>query len=77
MGPGYVVVRCIPETAQGLDIEVHTELQRMWPHSQRLNLFLPFVRNPAVNQPGGENIALQQELVVRLESIKGLIERAR
>jgi hypothetical protein len=32
-----------------LDIEVHTELERMWSHSQRLNLLLPFITNPAVN----------------------------
>ena len=60
-----------------LDVEVHTEFERMRAHSQGLNLLLAFVADPAVNQPGGEDIAFEQELVVRLESIQGLIERAR
>src|SRR5947208_11797434 len=60
-----------------LNIVIHRKLQRMRTQAQRRDLVLAFVRYPTLDQPLGENVALEQEFVIVLKSLEGLVEAAR
>lgn len=57
-------------------IEVHAELQRMRAHTHGLNLFFAFVCNPAFDDVRGEDITLEEKVVIGFERFQGIVERA-
>src|SRR5262247_3302031 len=59
-----------------LDVEVESELVRMWPQPHRVHLVLALVVDPGLDQIRGEHLAPEQELVVLLEVIQNGVQRA-
>src|SRR5512143_723940 len=61
----------------GLDIKVHLKLERMRPHSHRIDFLQSFVAYPPIDQRFSEHVALEQEFVIGLERIERNVQRAR
>src|SRR6267378_8463892 len=61
----------------GSDIEVERELHRRRPQPHRVQLLLHLVLEPGVDHVLGENVALEHELMVPLQLVERLLERAR
>src|ERR1700682_5382702 len=61
----------------GSDIEVERELHGRRPQAHRVHLLLHLVLEPGVDHVLGEDVALEHELVVPLELVERLLERAR
>src|SRR5690242_1867268 len=56
-------------------IEIQRELVRMWPQARLADLTRHLVFDPCLDQVLGEDVALEQELVVALEVVQRLLER--
>src|SRR6266545_681703 len=59
-----------------LDVEVQRKLPRMRPQSNRIDLILPLVIDPRVDQILCENVAFEEKVVVFLQGVEDDIERA-
>src|SRR6185295_17890116 len=59
-----------------LDVVVERELVRMRTQPNRIDLILPLVLDPGLDQVRGEHVALEEELVVLLEVVEHDVERA-
>src|SRR5436190_22025387 len=71
---------CVPLRTwpfDNLDIKIHLELERVWPHPNGIDLLRPFVTYPPLYESLGEHIALQHEVVIGFERVEGPVERAR
>ena len=60
-----------------LDVVVQEELVRMGPEPEGVHFLGPFVVDMHLDGVLGEDVALQQEVVVRFEVVQCLFERAR
>src|SRR5581483_4112004 len=60
-----------------LAVEVEGELRRVRPQPHRVDLVRPLVVDPGPDQLLAEDAATEQELVVGLERVERLVERAR
>src|ERR1700730_4362329 len=70
--PGLLAAGASPES----DVEVQGELRRRRPQPHRVQLALDLVVDPRLDDVLGEDVALEQELVVLLQLAQGLLERA-
>src|SRR5262249_12672069 len=61
----------------GSGVEVQRVLVRMRPEPQRAHLVRHLVLDPGLHDVRGENVALEQEVVIALEVRERLVERAR
>src|SRR5437870_12792590 len=59
-----------------LVVVVQIELVRMWPQTKRVDLVLPLVVDPRLDEILGEDVAAREERVILLERVHGLLERA-
>src|SRR5437899_2657047 len=59
-----------------LDVVVERELPRVGTQPDRVYLLAALVADPRLDHVLGEDAALQQELVIRLQGVEGLVERA-
>src|SRR5262249_46352057 len=59
------------------DVEIEGELIGMGPQAQGLDLLLALVPDPGVDDVVGEDLALEQELVVASEHLQGVLQRVR
>src|SRR3954451_17756371 len=59
------------------DVVVHRELVRVRPQTDRVDLVLPLVLDPGLDQVGGEHPAVDQVLVVGLEVVEDGVQRGR
>src|SRR5207245_11447181 len=59
------------------NVEVERELRRGGPQPHRVQLLLDLVLDPGLDHVLGEDVALEQELVVLLQLAQGLLEGAR
>src|SRR6185436_1819502 len=48
-------------------VEIHRELDRMGPHSDRVDLVPAFIVDPALDQAFTENIVCKKEVIITLE----------
>src|SRR4029450_13120886 len=60
--------------AEKLDVEVQRELVRVRPQPDRVDLVLPLVLEPGLDEVGSEDVALQQEVVVLLQVVEHDVE---
>src|SRR5205823_5542504 len=60
-----------------LDIEVQRELRRGRPQPDRVQLLLDLVLDPGLDHVLGEDVALEEELVILLQLTQRFLERAR
>src|SRR5580704_3465981 len=58
-------------------VEVQRELIRVWPQARLADLACVLVFDPGFDQVGGEDVALQEELMVTLEVVERRLERSR
>src|SRR5205807_9392244 len=58
------------------NVEIHAELVRMRPHADRINLVFLLVLDPVVDHVGGEDVPLEQELVVVFQLVQSFVQRA-
>src|SRR5262249_37769580 len=63
-------------SASLLDVVVERELVRVRAQPDRIDLVLPLVLDPRLDEVGREHLALQQELVVLFEVVEHDVERA-
>src|SRR5436305_6076097 len=63
------------DTSTSSNVEVHTKLIRMRPRADRVYFVLALVLDPVVDHVGGEDVALEEELVVVLQHVQRLLER--
>jgi hypothetical protein len=61
----------------GLNIEIKSELPRMGSEANRIHLVFSLVLKPGLDHVFGEHIPLEQEIMVFLQSVERLIQRAR
>jgi hypothetical protein len=64
----------LPPLSAWSNIEIHTELQRMGTHSERLDFLLALIVDPAFDQLRREDVAFKQKGVISFQSIQGFIQ---
>jgi hypothetical protein len=57
------------------DVEAALELERRGPHPDRVHFLVVLVLEPGLDDVPGEDVALQEELVVLAEALERLVER--
>src|SRR5581483_3576933 len=70
-----ISIRVRVGTRAGSAVVVQGELHRMRPEAHRVDLVLALPRDPGLDEVLAEDVALEQELVVRLERVERLRER--
>src|SRR5262249_14271438 len=58
------------------NVEVQVELVRVWPQADGVHLFLALVPDPGADHVRREHFTLQHELVVLLQEVQRLLQRA-